>query len=192
MFLPSQSIRSVIGQEKLHHFVNQSVQNQTKMRRGNSRFPALQPVFLFLLWILIGSLWWFPLFWLAFLWSLVEVTTLDRKTLDWTPWLDYARCVILQGKNLCGENVKYLKYLCCQWWSDFSFQINQALLRRWRKLCKRWWETSAQGLWRWEGSHISVSSWNDDNENSSDGVDNDDFDDDDDDGADGGPLTELF
>lgn len=104
-FLPSQSIRSVIGQEKLHHFVNQSVQNQTKMRRGNSRFPALQPVFLFLLWILIGSLWWFPLFWLAFLWSLVEITTLDRKTLDWTPWLDYARCFILQGKNLCGENV---------------------------------------------------------------------------------------
>ena len=25
---------------------------------------------------------------------------------------------------------KRLKYLCCQWWSDFSFQINQALLRR--------------------------------------------------------------
>ena len=88
---------------------------------------------------------------------------------------------------------KRLKYLCCQWWSDFSFQINQALLRRWRKLCKRWWETSAQGLWRWEGSDISVSSWNDDNENSSDGVDNDDFDDDDDDdGADGDPLKELF
>ena len=105
LFLPSQSIRSVIGQEKLQHFVNQPVQNQTKMRRGNSRYPALQPVFLFLLWILIGSLWWFPLFWLAFLWSLVEVTTLDRNTLDWTPWLDYARCVILQGKNLCGGNV---------------------------------------------------------------------------------------
>ena len=99
MFLPSQSIRSVIGQEKLHHFVHQSVQNQTKMRRSNSRFPALQPVFLFLLWILIGSLWWFPLFWLAFLWSLVEVTTLDRKTLDWTPWL------IMQGVLYCKEKI---------------------------------------------------------------------------------------
>ena len=58
-------IRSVIGAGNSHHTFNQSKVKWNQPRLGHSRFPALSVVCSFLLWILIGYLWYLPLFWLA-------------------------------------------------------------------------------------------------------------------------------
>ena len=59
--------RSVIGLENSSDFLNQS----DKKRLGHFRFPALDAVYLYLLWVLIGSLEYFHLLWLVVVITLV-------------------------------------------------------------------------------------------------------------------------
>ena len=83
-------LRSVIGLEISRHLLNQSdaklkpiaacightVDNKTTGRfiiHGHTRFPALEAGYVYLLWVLIGSLWYLRLFWLAVVITLVLV-----------------------------------------------------------------------------------------------------------------------
>ena len=53
-------LHSVISQETLHHLLTEKMQIKNRSRLGHFLFPALQAAHLFLVWVLIGSWWYFP------------------------------------------------------------------------------------------------------------------------------------
>lgn len=53
-------LHSVISQETLHHLLTEKMQIKNRSRLGRFLFPVLQAAHLFLVWVLIGSWWYFP------------------------------------------------------------------------------------------------------------------------------------
>ena len=90
---------SVIGLEISHHFFNQSDEKLKPITTCLLAFSALDAIYLYLLWVLIGSLEYFPLFWLAVvitlvLWHLIKKCSIYKYVI--TVCVAFCKCNVFR------------------------------------------------------------------------------------------------